>query len=81
MMFDFVQSIALNISWALSFVSKYDVFLLLVVFVLGDSKVHIYTIYSGNMTSDIEAIINEYFGRYTTLGILYINSDDSYIRF
>ena len=58
-MFDFVQSIVLNISWALSFVSKDDVFSLLVVFVLGDSKIHICTIYSGNMTSDIEVIINE----------------------
>ena len=58
-MFDFVQSIVLNISWALSFVSKDDVFSLLVVFVLNDSKIHICTIYSGNMTSDIEVIINE----------------------
>ena len=80
-MFDFIQSIALNISRALSSVSKDDVFSLLVVFVLDDSKVHICTIYSGNVTSDIETIINEGFGRYITLKILYINLYDSYIRF
>jgi len=81
MVFKFVQSIVLNVSQALSSISKGDVSPLPVVLVLGDFRIHVCTLYGGNIASNIEAAVDEGLSRHTTLGILYIKSYNCHIRF
>jgi len=81
MMFNLVRPIALNTSQSLSSVGEGSISLLPAVFALENSKVHICTTYSGNVTSDIKAMIDEGLGKHTRLEILYIDLYDSYIGF
>jgi len=54
---------------------------LLAILILEDTGVYISISYSGNMTSYIEAAIDQDLGGSTTLEILYIDLDYDYIRF
>ena len=80
-MFDFVQSVVLNTFQALNFAGKDGMFPLPAVFVLEDFRIYICTMYYSNVTFNIEAMIDEGLGRYTTLEISYIDLYNSYIRF
>lgn len=53
--------------------------LFLVVFVLGDPRVHVYPLYSNNEVADIETFIDEVFSLSATLDILNVYLNDHYI--
>jgi len=55
--FSFVQSIAFDIFRALSFASEGGIFPLPAIFVLGDSKVYVYTLNGSNIAFYIETPI------------------------
>ena len=59
---------------------KDSIFPFPVVFVLRDFRVHISSIYSCYIITDIETSIDKVFSFCATLGILYFNLDDCYVR-
>ena len=81
MVFNLVQSITLDTPRALEVISKGGMFPLLVVLVLWDSRIHICTSNSSNITTNIEASIDKHFGQRTTLHISNINSNNSHVQF
>jgi len=56
-------------------------FLFPAVLILGDSWIHVYSLYSRDIVSDIKISVDETLGFYAALIIPYIYSDDSYIWF
>jgi len=81
MVFDLVRSIVFDIVWSLDMIGKCNVFSLLAILILGNTRVYISISYSSKVTLYIEISIDQGLGRSTTLGIPYIDSDYSYIRF
>jgi len=61
--FDLMRSVVLNILRVLSLTSKCSIFPLLVVFVLGNTKVYICILNSSNIAFHIKRLINKSFGR------------------
>ena len=60
---------------------KSGIFLFLAVFTLGNIWVHVGTVDSGNVASDIKTSINQHFGFNITLKVLDDHTNDNYIRF
>ena len=80
-MFRFTRAIVLYIPSFLNFIRKYYIFLLLVILILKDFKIHIYILNNCNIAFNIERFVNKIFNIKPILNILYINLDNSYIRF
>jgi len=76
MVFSFIT---LDIFQILSLASKHCMLLFLAVFVLGDARVHVHALNSGDVASYIETSINKTFSLATTLNIPYIQSNNSHI--
>ena len=78
--FNLVISTVFDTPWSLKTVYKDSIFLFSAVFALRDFGVHISFIYSCYVITDIETPIDKVFSFCATLGILYFNLDDCYVR-
>ena len=72
--------VVFDVSWSLKVVCKNSMFQFLAVFALRDFGVYISSMYSCYVITDIETPIDKVFSFCTTLGILYFNLDDCYVR-
>ena len=81
MMQSLMQSITFNISGPLNITNLWTMSLFLAIFTLWDSQVHICSSYSGNKASYVEAFVDNRFGFGTTLSVLNVNLDSSYVWF
>lgn len=63
--FCLVRSIIFNIPRSLSPADKSSISLFLAILVLGDTRIHISSLYHGNVTSYVKASINKHFGSRT----------------
>ena len=80
-MFNFVRNIALDIFGTMHIIHKDSVILFPAIFALKNTQVHACTMNYTNMTFYIKVSINKIFSFKTALSILYINPDNSHIRF
>jgi len=78
--FNLVVSTAFDTSWSLKTAHKDSIFPFPAVFALRDFEVHISSIYSCYVITDIEIPIDKILSFCATLGILYFNLDDCYVR-
>ena len=76
-----MRNIALDIFGTMHMIHKDSVALFLAIFALRDIQVHVCAMDCTNVTSYIKGLINKIFSLKVTLSILYINSDNSHIRF
>ena len=72
--FNFMWSIALYAPKLLKTMSKSSMALLLAIFALWNTKIHIYIMNSSNEATNIEIAVDEHLGCQTTLRISYIDS-------
>ena len=61
--FNLMRSTILNILKALTLIRESCVFSLLIVFVLGNTRIYIYTSNDSNIASHIKESVNEYFSK------------------
>ena len=80
MVFNLVWSVTLNAPKVLEATSEGDISLLPAVLTLWDSRIHIHISNGSNITTNIEALIDE-FGWRTTLYILNVNPNNSHVWF
>jgi len=78
--FNLVMSIVFDIPWSLKTAYKDSIFPFLAVFALRDFGAHISFMYSCYVITDIETPIDKVFSFCATLGILYFNLDNCYVR-
>jgi len=79
--FQFVETIALDTFWSLDLAWEHWVTLSPAIFTLQDSQVNISSFNCYNILSDIKALIDKVFGLYTTLSIPDVDLDNCYIWF
>jgi len=77
--FEFIGTITLGIFGFMNTASKGYIFLSPTILVLGDARIHVCTLYSGNIHSNVEQPVDKAFSIYSTLSISYINPHYSYI--
>jgi len=80
-MFDFVWTITLDTFGIMYITYKSNVSSFPVVLILKNVGIHICTTNSCNVTSNVEAFVNEILSFGTTLRIPNVNPDNSYVRF
>ena len=80
-MFNLVRPITFDTSWSLGMTDKCGVSPLPAILILGDTRVHIYISYGGDVTFHIEAMVDQSLGWSTTLWIPYIDPHYSHIWF
>ena len=78
--FNLVVSTVFHTPWSLKTAHKDSIFPFPAVFALRDFGVHISYMYSFYVITDIETSIDKVFSFCATLGILYFNLDDCYVR-
>jgi len=79
-MFGFMRTIVFSIFGPLNSTWKDNIFSLLAVLTLGNTRVHVYTSNSGNMASYIKAPVNQSFCFTTTLDIPDVHPNNSHIQ-
>jgi len=81
MVFRFVWSIAFNISWLLEVAWEHCISPLPAIFALKYAWIHIGSSDGGNETSYIKALVDDFFGGWTLLWVLYVNPCNGHVRF
>ena len=78
--FNLVMFTVFDTPWSLKTAYKDSIFPFLAVFALRDFRAHISFMYSCYVITDIEIPIDKVFSFCATLGILYFNLDNCYVR-